>query len=38
MNAPTVSIVIAAWNAGRTLPATLESALAQTWPLQARAR
>ena len=32
MNAPTVSIVIAAWNAGRTLRATLESALAQTHP------
>ncbi len=30
MNAPSVSVVIAAYNAGRTLRATLESALAQT--------
>jgi glycosyltransferase involved in cell wall biosynthesis len=32
VNGPSVSIVIAAWNAGRTLQATLESALAQSWP------
>ena len=32
MSTPTVSVVIAAYNAGRTLQATLESALAQTHP------
>ena len=32
MTAPLVSVVIPCWNAARTLGATLESVLAQTWP------
>jgi glycosyltransferase involved in cell wall biosynthesis len=35
MAAPLVSVVIAAWNAGKYLPATITSALNQTWqPLE----
>ena len=32
MTSPRVSVVIPCWNAARTLGATLESVLAQTWP------